>query len=145
MFLNIFIFEEYTNDEITFDHEENRQLLFNTNTYKKSSEEDKLLISDYLELTDSVAEYFYRYAKVDRFTGDSDKFLIIKITFPEHESYENWLINPLYNTQYFLYLNRRVWNEIFGVSSEVKTYLTKVAIECNSFIEAQQIMLTMQV
>lgn len=142
MFLNMFIFEEYTNEEITVEHETNRQLVLLTDTYKQSSEEEKFLISDYLELTDSVTDFFYSHATVDKFAHESGRYLIIKIIFPKHENYENWLTNPVYNAQYFLHLNYLVWNGVFQVNNEVRIYLTELPIECNSFYEAQQIMLT---
>lgn len=135
--------EEYTNEEIGPLHEDNRAEILNTKTYENLSDEDKILVSEYLELCASVAEFFYKNTKVYKFSNQTQSKSIIQIIFPNSSLYYKWINDPIYNTNYFGYLNVRVWYKLFGVIQKVSLHEGFIEPDkFDSYESAEQFILT---
>lgn len=119
MFYSIWIHETYTNPEIVPSFESARPTLVNTNIYKNSSQEQKILIDEYLEVDVGIKNFFYTNGQVNKLIDNSNCYQIIQIILPNNNVWLEYIQNSKYNALYYQHLTLEVWTNIFGVNQEI--------------------------
>lgn len=118
MYVTMMISQEFTNPEINELCEIDRKRLVATETYRNMSDEDKLMTDEYIEICESVEDFFLKNTNIHRYIDETGKFLILQIIFSSMDVYLSWLNTPEHNAKYFIHLNDYIWQDIFGVGEK---------------------------